>query len=122
MLKFKITGIIKREEIEKYIDVEEITNYTDIDNSEDKFKIVNINYDLEIEKVIKKYCKKKNIRISGYDHQDNYIFIINTKYYYMTTLRNWGKLMVEIWEPNNKDYYAYARYAWGLPEDENIKP
>ncbi|GBR77421.1 hypothetical protein RDn1_080 [Candidatus Termititenax dinenymphae] len=96
-----VIDMISWQEADKYLDCENQENLDDF------------------LKCVKEYILKNNIRIGGFEHQRNGVPLIEyngQKYAFLIGLRAWGALMAEALEPENKDEYAYCKWAWNNPD------
>ena len=95
----KITKIAKQTEYNNYVDFEDV-----------------LNFDMCWE-LVKSHVKSNNIRISGIEHQERYLPVIDDKYIFLLSQRVWGELMSEAWSTEDNVNYKYSNWAWWTPEE-----
>jgi hypothetical protein len=64
---------------------------------------------------------KNNIKMTGSEHNKYGVPLIEnngTVYAFILSYHNWGKLMAEAFEPDNKDKSASLKWAGERPEGE----
>ena len=68
----------------------------------------------ESDRVVVECIRRNGFRFGGFYHQGGEfgmpMFEDGTVFF--VSLRHWGHLMYEAWEPEGKDPYGYALYAW----------
>jgi len=99
-------------EITKIIKQNEYNNYTGF---EDKLDFN------ECWELVKNHIKANNIRISGIEHQEKYLPVIDDKYVFLITQRAWGELMAEVWSVVDNVEYKYSDWAWWTPFEDDKK-
>jgi len=69
-------------------------------------------------KAVVREMKSKGYRFTGESHQNcpNCVPLINGKYTFELSMRNWGRLMAEVL--GLEDEFAYCEWAWAAPEGE----
>jgi hypothetical protein len=101
----KVVKMIEWEDAEKYPQCEEQNNFRDFWNC------------------VKKFLVEKNIKINGSWHQnwDYGVPLIEYEgklYAFAVSMRRWGQLMAEAFNPNNKEPLAYVDWAFHNPDGE----
>jgi len=79
------------------------------------------NNSYEYRHFVKEYLVKNNIKMTGAEHHEYGIPIIenNGKVYAFTlSYANWGRLMAEAFDPDNRDTKAFLKWAGERPEGE----
>jgi len=74
---------------------------------------------------VRKFLVEKNIKFNGSWHQNweygvPLIEYEGKLYAFATSMRRWGQMMVDAFNPNNKDPLAYVDWAFGVPDGENF--
>ncbi|MDR2596361.1 MAG: type IV secretory system conjugative DNA transfer family protein [Treponema sp.] len=70
---------------------------------------------------VKEYLLKHNIKMTGTEHAKYGVPLIEnngTVYAFILSSSDWGKLMAETFDPDNKDKFAYKKWAWKRPKGE----
>ena len=98
-----ITGFVKQNGYHDYTDYED-----ELDND--------VCWEL-----LKGYVRANVIRISGIEHQERFLPIIDDKYVVLLSCRVWGELMAEVWSVVDNVDYIYSQWAWWTPFDEEPK-
>jgi hypothetical protein len=74
---------------------------------------------------VKKFLVDKNIKYNGSWHQNweygtPLVDFGGKIYAFATSMRRWGKLMADAFEPDNKDPLAYVDWAFQVPDGEQF--
>ena len=98
-----------------------VTGWTQFDPPEltdifDAFPEMTAQEQEDIEAAVIKAIQTERLCFSGKYHQDgiNGVPIINWKYWYGVSQREWGRLMAVA--HGNKDRFGYLDFAWRLPQ------
>jgi hypothetical protein len=70
---------------------------------------------------VKEYLLKHNIKMTGAEHAKYGVPLIEnngTITAFILSSSDWGKLMIETFEPDNKDKSAYKKWVWKRPKGE----
>ena len=97
--------MIAWEDAEKYPECQDQNNFRDFWNC------------------VRKFLVEKNIKFNGSWHQnwDYGVPLIEYEgklYAFTVTMRRWGKMMADAFDPDNKDPYAYLKWAFLNPDGE----
>jgi hypothetical protein len=103
----KVVKMIDWEDAEKYPECKEQNNFKGFWNC------------------VKKFLADNNIKFNGSWHQNweygvPLIEYDGKLYAFTVSMRRWGLMMVEAFDPTNKDPLAYVGWAFSIPDGEGI--
>jgi hypothetical protein len=103
----KVVKMIDWEESQNYPQCEDQNNYKDF-------------WDC-----VKNFLKEKNIKFNGSWHQNweygtPLVEYEEKIYAFAISGRRWGKMMADVYDPDNKDPFAYLKWAFLNPDGENV--
>lgn len=75
-----------------------------------------------VRKIIAEELKNKGYKFTGTYHQngDYGVPVFDTGEVFQCSQRMWGGIMAEAYPESDSDGYGYLRWAWTLPDTENM--
>jgi hypothetical protein len=74
---------------------------------------------------VKEFLVEKNIKFNGYWHQGwkygtPLVEYEGNLFAFAMSMRRWGRIMADAFDPDNKDPLAYVDWAFSIPDGEDI--